>query len=118
MIKKILLVFICVISGLVSYAEEVKQVTLTVNSSYILLIDESAESFSLTNPNIISIKTMDTFENSRRQIFINTLEEGSTKFGISCGNTSYKYLIKVINSESKDTGDFFEIDIPKGAQNR
>lgn len=114
MLKKLLILLFLIFSSACSYAEEPKEVTLIVDTPYILVIDADAESFSVTNPNVLSIRTLDTFDNSKEQIIITGERTGVTKLGITTSVKSYKYLVKVISSGNVNSGDFMELDIPEG----
>lgn len=117
MFKKLLVLVFLLLSGSYALAEDLKEITLLVDTPYILVIDADAESFSVTNPNILTIRTLDTFDNSKEQIIITGESPGTTKFGITTALKSYKYLVKVISSGNTNPGDFMELDVPEDEAN-
>ncbi len=114
MLNRLLVLLFLIFLGSSSFAEELQEVTLLVDTPYILVLDADAESFSITNPNVLSIRTLDTFDNSKEQVIITGEQAGTTKLGITTSGKVYKYLIKVLSSGKVNPGDFMELDTPEG----
>lgn len=117
--KKILsIIFFMIISGGPVYAES-KTVNLDVRSTYLIIVDENPVSFNISNPNLIKINTINTVENDKQQIIIQTLGSGATVLDINLPSSEkIEYRFNIFKDAKVNDTSVIELDIPEGSEEK
>lgn len=81
-----------------AFSGSITNLVLKPNSLYLLLLDSPAQAFRITNPNVVVIQVVDSIENDREQVLLQTQSEGLTQLDIEAASFKYQYKIRVDNS--------------------
>ena len=113
--KALILCLIFLLTPAVALASgAVKNFTLKEDSVFLLLFDSEAKSFKISNPNVVSIQVVNTLENDRHQVILQTISEGFTNLSVETKDATYEYKINVGNkSKIDDCDDIFEVEKPE-----
>lgn len=113
--KKFLLITILSFLNLLPcLAGDMQEFNLSLNRSYILILDEAAAKIDISNPSVVKLSPIATLENDKEQLFIQTLNSGVSDVSIKTDLNEYNYKFNVANdlSHLRQSDNLFEIDIP------
>lgn len=112
--KKLFLYFIIVFTCANSvFALDVKKVSLNNSSLYLLLLNEEAISFKISNPNILQVQLVPTLEENNQQVLIRTVGYGKSYLEAQTKKSSYKYECNVVDGAISLDEELFEIEKPQ-----
>lgn len=110
--KLIISIILLFFTPFFAFAGEIKNLDLKKDSAYLLLIDEEAVDFLISNPKVISFQPVDTLINDKQQIIIQALNLGTTTFEVKTKTLSYKFKFSVLEDANPLCENFFEIAKP------
>ncbi len=88
-------------------------ISLKEGSTYLVIVDSPAQSFTISNPGILDIQVDTTLENERQQLIIQAKNDGVTLLSIKTEDENYDYKITVGDLSNLGSNDnFIEIDAP------
>ncbi len=111
--KKLLVLVIIIFSTInLSFAEELKKISLSKNAIYVLLVDDEVKEFKISNPNVLRFQLVNTLEDDKKQVIVQPLSYGKTDFNVITSSKSYNYDINIVDNSAFVSDELFEIEDP------
>lgn len=112
--KKIMVLFILLFfTPIFAFAAEIVNVDLKKDTCYLLLLNDEAVGFNISNPNIMSFQLINTLIDDKQEVILQTLNLGSTIVEVKTKTSSYKYKFNVLEKANTFCENLFEIEKPK-----
>lgn len=100
------------------FAADVLNVDLKKDSCYLLLLDDEAVDFSVSNPNIIRFQLVNTLIDDKQELILQTLNPGVTTFDVKTKTSLHKYKFSILDNANPLCENIFEIEKPKEGQGK
>lgn len=113
--KLIILIVIFFLTPFFALATEVKNLDLKKDSLYLLILDDEAVDFKVSNPNVINFQLVNTLIDDKQELIIKPLSLGHTSFEVQTKTSLYKFEFNILEKASPVCENLLEIEKPSEA---